>query len=170
MSVFYATRNVLQFWADPTVSAVRSTFLAEEEAQHVEILPHPKFWPFLGRPLEYVRFHPILNLSHSWAPSLVTLLASNMSLTPEHPEHIKGFSRFVKTRTILFVPPQCLSLLFSFCLSWFSSTCCFLCLLLFFVPGNSSWLSFFVPASMVLDIVEGQGRGRGQKRPKFNME
>ena len=50
MSVFYPTRNVRQFWADPTFSAVRSTFLAEEEAQHVEILPQTKFWPFFGPP------------------------------------------------------------------------------------------------------------------------
>ena len=38
--------------------------------------------------------------------------------------------------------PQCLSLLFSFCLSWFSSMCCFLCFLLFFVPAippGSPW-------------------------------
>ena len=50
MSVFYTTRNFRQFWADQTFSAVRSTFLVEEEAQNVEILLHPKFWPFLGRP------------------------------------------------------------------------------------------------------------------------
>ena len=50
MSVFYTTRNFRQFWADPTFSAVRSTFVAEEEAQSVEILPHRKFWPFLGQP------------------------------------------------------------------------------------------------------------------------
>ena len=37
-----------------TLSAVRSTFLAEEEAQNLEFLPHPKFWPFLGRPLKDV--------------------------------------------------------------------------------------------------------------------
>ena len=36
--------------ADPIFSAVRSTFLAEEEAHNVEKIPHPKFWPFLGRP------------------------------------------------------------------------------------------------------------------------
>ena len=48
MSVFYPTRNFRQFWADPTCSAVRSTFLAEEEAQNVEISPHPKFLSFLG--------------------------------------------------------------------------------------------------------------------------
>ena len=57
----------------PTFSAVRSTFLAEEEAQNVEILPHPKFWPFLGRPLKDVRFYPILNFGHFGAASLVTL-------------------------------------------------------------------------------------------------
>ena len=54
-----------------------------------------------------------------------------------------------KTRTILFVPLP-ISLLFHFCLSWFSSVCCFLCFLLFFVP----WL----PSA---DIVEGQRRGGG---------
>ena len=37
-----------------TFSTVRSTFLAEEEAQNLEFLPHPKFWPFLGRPLKDV--------------------------------------------------------------------------------------------------------------------
>ena len=61
MSVFCPTRNFRQFWADLTFSAVRSTFLAGEEAQNVEILPHPKFWPFLGRLLKDVRFYPILN-------------------------------------------------------------------------------------------------------------
>ena len=59
MSVFYTTRNFRQFWADPTFTAVRSTFLAKEEAQNVEILPHQKFWPFLGRPFEDVRFYSI---------------------------------------------------------------------------------------------------------------
>ena len=76
MSVFYPTRNFRQFWADPTLSAVRSTCLAEEEAQNVEILPHLKFWPFLGRPLEDVRFYPKKNFGHFWASSLVTLLTS----------------------------------------------------------------------------------------------
>ena len=61
---------------------------------------------------------------------------------------------------------QCLSLFFYFCLSWFSSVCCFLCFLLFFVP----WLPFCAPTSMVLDIVESQRRGRGAKKwPKFIM-
>ena len=68
MSVFYPTRNFRQFWADRTFSAVRSTFLAEEEDQNVEILPHPKFWLFLGRPLKDVRFYPMLNFGHFWAP------------------------------------------------------------------------------------------------------
>ena len=45
--------------------------------------------------------------------------------------------------------------------------CCFLCFLLFFVIGNSSWLSFCAPTSMVLDIVEGQGRGEGPKKAKI---
>ena len=50
-------------------------------------------------------------------------------------------------------------LLFYFCLSWFSSMCVFLLL-----------LSFCAATSMVLDIVEGQKRGRGaQKWPKFSM-
>ena len=44
--------------------------------------------------------------------------------------------------------------------------CCFLCFLLFCVPGNSSWLSFCAPTSMVIDIVEGQGRGEAQKCKK----
>ena len=67
MSVFYPTRFFRQFWADPIFSAVRSTFLAEEEAQNVEILPHPKSWPFWGRPLKDVQFYPILNFGHFWA-------------------------------------------------------------------------------------------------------
>ena len=41
--MFYPIRNFRQFWADPTFSDVRSTFLAEEEAQIVEFLLHPKF-------------------------------------------------------------------------------------------------------------------------------
>ena len=28
--------------------------MAEEEAQNLEFSPHPKFWPFLGRPVEDV--------------------------------------------------------------------------------------------------------------------
>ena len=68
-----------------------------------------------------------------------------------------------KTRTYCLSRPQCLSL-FYLCLSWFSSMCCFL-----FVFGNSSWISFCAPTSMVLDIVEGQGRGGAQKWPKFTM-
>ena len=68
-SVFYPTRFVRSFWADPTFSAVRSTFLAEEEAQNLEFLLHPKFWPFWGRPLKDVRFYPTRNFGHFWAPS-----------------------------------------------------------------------------------------------------
>ena len=68
---FYPIMNFGHFWAPPslrcpgftppeifanfgpipTFSAVRSTFLAEEKAHNLEFLPHPKFWPFLGRPL-----------------------------------------------------------------------------------------------------------------------
>ena len=50
MSVFYPTRNFRQFWADPSFSAVRSTFLAEEEAQNVELSPHRKFLAIFGPP------------------------------------------------------------------------------------------------------------------------
>ena len=41
--------------------------------------------------------------------------------------------------------------------------------LLLFIPGNSSTLSLYASTSMVLDIVEGEGRGGegGQKVPKF---
>ena len=35
MSGFYPARNFGQFWADPIFSAVRGTFLAEEEAQNL---------------------------------------------------------------------------------------------------------------------------------------
>ena len=48
ISGFHPTRFSRQFWADPIFSAVESTFLAEEEAQNLDFLPHPKFWPFLG--------------------------------------------------------------------------------------------------------------------------
>ena len=58
MSGFYPTRNFGQFWPISTFSAVRGTFLAEEEAQNLEFLPHPKFWPFLGRPLKDVLLAP----------------------------------------------------------------------------------------------------------------
>ena len=86
MSVFYPTRNFRQFWADPNFSAVRSTFLAEEEeAQNVEFLPHPKFWPFLGRLLKDIRFYTILNFGHFGAPSLVTLLTFPNVIDPKHP-------------------------------------------------------------------------------------
>ena len=54
ISVFCPTRFFRQFWADPTFSVVRRTFLAEEESHNLECLPHPKFWPFLGRPLKDV--------------------------------------------------------------------------------------------------------------------
>ena len=47
-------------------SAVRKTFLAEEEAENVANLPDPKFLPFLGRPRKDVR--------HFGTPSLVTFL------------------------------------------------------------------------------------------------
>ena len=61
MSGFYPTRFFRQFWADPIFSAVRSTFLAEEEAQNLEFLPHPKFWPFLGlllgHPFDFPKCH-----------------------------------------------------------------------------------------------------------------
>ena len=80
MSVFYPTRNFRQFWADPTFWAVKSTFLAKEEAHSVEILPHRKFWPFLSS-LKDVRFYPILNFGHFGAPSLVTLFD-----LPKHPK------------------------------------------------------------------------------------
>ena len=46
MSVFHPTRNYRQFWADPTFSAVRSTLLAEEEAQNVEFFPTRNFGHF----------------------------------------------------------------------------------------------------------------------------
>ena len=85
MSVFYPTRNFRQFWADPTFSAVRSIFLAEEEAKNVEILPHPKFWPFPGRPHKDVRFYPTLNCGHFGAPSLVTLLTIPNVIDLKHP-------------------------------------------------------------------------------------
>ena len=29
---------------------------------------HPKFWQILGRPLQDVRFHPILNFGHFLGP------------------------------------------------------------------------------------------------------
>ena len=45
---------LVNFGPISTFSAVRGTFLAEEEAQNLEFLPHPKFWPFLGRPLKDV--------------------------------------------------------------------------------------------------------------------
>ena len=171
MSVFYSTRNFRQFWADPTFSGFRSTLLAEEDAQKVEILPHPKILPFLGRPLKDVRFYPILNFGHFGAPSLVTLLTFQKTLHLEHPntqtpEHLNGhepcFCENVANKhgLLCLSRPQCLSLLFYFCLSWFSS----MCFLLFFVLGNSSWLSFCAPTTMVLDIVEGQKRGRVPKR------
>ena len=63
---FYSTRNVRQFWADPTFSDVRSTFLAEEEPKMLKFystqnfvhfwaailkmsgFTHVEFWPFWG--------------------------------------------------------------------------------------------------------------------------
>ena len=69
ISGFYPTRFFRQFWADPIFSAVRSSFLAEEEALNLDFLPHSKFWPFLGRPLNDVRFYPTRNFGHFWAPS-----------------------------------------------------------------------------------------------------
>ena len=64
MSGFYTTRKYDQFWAHPAFSAFRSTFVAEEEAKNLDFLPHPKFWPFLGRPLKDVRFYPARNFGH----------------------------------------------------------------------------------------------------------
>ena len=65
ISGFYPTRFFRQFWADPIFSAVRSTFLAEEEAQNLE-------------------FYPTRNFGHFWAPSLVTLLIFRNVMTREH--------------------------------------------------------------------------------------
>ena len=67
MSGFHPTRNFANFGPIPTFSAVRSTFLAEEKAHNLEFLPHPKFWPFLGRPLKYV-----LEFSNFWAGFVAT--------------------------------------------------------------------------------------------------
>ena len=85
--VFYPTRNFRQFWADPTFSVVRSTFL--------------------GRPLKDVRFYPMLNFGHFGVPSVVTLLTfqnvSNLK-HPKHPKHPKHTQtpKHQKTRTFLF--------------------------------------------------------------------
>ena len=54
MSGFYPPEILANVGPISTFSAVRSTFLAEEEAQNLEFLPLPKFWPFLGRPLKDV--------------------------------------------------------------------------------------------------------------------
>ena len=67
VSVFYPTRFFRQFWADATFSAVRRTFLAEEKAHNLEFLPHPKFWPFFGRPLK-----DVLEFSKFWAGFVAT--------------------------------------------------------------------------------------------------
>ena len=50
ISVFFPTRFFRQFWADPTFSAIRSTFLAEEEAQNLDFF-----------------FNPTRNVGHFWA-------------------------------------------------------------------------------------------------------
>ena len=55
--------------------------------------------------------------------------------------------------------PQCLSLLFYFCLSWFSSVCCFLCFLLFFVP----WQFSLPPWFLTLWKVMGEGSSQMAK-------
>ena len=47
--------------------------------------------------------------------------------------------------------------------------CCSLCFLLFFVPGNSSWLSFCAPPPWFLTLWKVKGEEEAQKRPKFNM-
>ena len=79
----------VNFGPTPTFPAVRSTFLAEEEAQNVDILPHPKCWPFLGRPLKDVRFYSTRNFGHFWGPpSLVTLLTFPNVIDPKHPKHL----------------------------------------------------------------------------------
>ena len=69
-------------------SAVRSTFLAEEEAQSVEILPPPNILAFFGppRPLKDVWFYPILNFGKFGAPSLVTHLTFQHVINPNHPQ------------------------------------------------------------------------------------
>ena len=52
---FYPIMNFGHFWADPHfLSCEKHFFLAEEEAHNLEFLPHPKFWPFFGRPLKEV--------------------------------------------------------------------------------------------------------------------
>ena len=52
----------VNFGPTPTFPAVRSTFLAEEEAQNVEILPHPKFWSLLGPLPGHLTFQNVSNL------------------------------------------------------------------------------------------------------------
>ena len=64
---FYSIMNFGHFWADPIFSAVRITFLAEEKAKNLEFLHHPKFWPFLGRPLK-----DVLEFSNFWAGFVAT--------------------------------------------------------------------------------------------------
>ena len=143
-----------------------------------------------------LKFYPTQNFGHFWA-TLVTLLTFQNVSNPQHPQHPQHpkhpehpkhprHPRHLNTQNghkpcfcenvagpkntdYCLSRSQCFSLLFYFCLSWLSSMCCFLCFLLFFVFGNSSWLSFCAPTSIVLDIVEGQGRGGAQKWPKFIM-
>ena len=126
-------------------------------SERCPVLPHIEFWPFLG-PLPG---HPIDLPEHPEHP--------------EHPKHQNGHKpcfcenvagRFHQKMDYIVCPAlQCLSLLFYFCLS---------CVVFFVSFVLRSWqfpgLSFCAPTSMVLDIVEGQGRGRAQKWPKFIME
>ena len=72
ISGFYPTRKFRQFWADPTFSAVRSIFLAEEEAQILEFYPTRNFCHFLA--LKDVRFYPNRNFGYFWAPRIFTTL------------------------------------------------------------------------------------------------
>ena len=128
-----------------------------------------------------LKFYPPKILAIFWAPSLVTLLTFQNAINLENtktPKHQNGHkpcfcenvaslqpATFSQKNTDYIVCPASFVVLFLFVLVFLHVL---FSLFSFFVPGNSSWLSFCAPISMVLDIVEGQGRGGGGKMAKIH--
>ena len=62
----------VNFGPTPLFQLLEALFGRRGSPKWFKFLPHPKFCSFLGRPLKEVRFYPMLNLGHFWAP--LTLL------------------------------------------------------------------------------------------------
>ena len=109
MYVFYPTRNFRQFWADPTFSAVRSTFLAEGSGPlplGPPLLPLAK--PSLAKPTlakKFDRLWPKFRWPTLAKPTLAKILVADFGQGPRRagPRKVGG----QKIRAFFFpLPPQ----------------------------------------------------------------